>query len=365
MPDGHQNSTLFEVPAKTPWRKTWRGRAIIGGAGLTLLVAASIWGVRYWTVGRFLESTNNAYLRADAVVIAPKVSGYVKAVLVGDNQPVVAGQPLLSIDDASYQAAKDLADAELAKAEADLVRFQADAARQAAARSEAVAQVAVAEAASQFATRDAARRVRLAAIGADAGRHGDEAISNRDQASGQLTAARAAVEVATRQLDALKAQIGQGAAAVKAAEARVHSAEADLAGTMIVAPSAGQVGDRTVRVGQYVQPGTRLMTVVPIEDLYLVANFKETQVGRMRPGQPVSIAVDALPSAMIAGTIDSLAPGTGTEFALLPPENATGNFTKIVQRVPVRIRLQPDPALRHLLRPGLSVEAEVDTRGPN
>jgi membrane fusion protein (multidrug efflux system) len=365
MPDGHQNSTLFEAPAKTPWRKSVRGRATIGGIGLVVLLAVALWGVRYWTVGRFLESTNNAYLRADAVVIAPKVSGYVKEVLVGDNQTVAAGQPLLRIDSASYQAAKDLADAELAKARADLVRFQADAARQEAARTEAAAQVDVAEAAAHFATRDAARRVQLAAIGADATRHGDEAISNRDQASGQLAAARAAVDVATRQLDALTAQIGQGEAAVKAAEARVRSAETDLAGAVLVAPSAGQVGDRTVRVGQYVQPGTRLMTVVPVQDLYLVANFKETQVGRMRPGQPVSIAVDALPGTEVAGTIDSLAPGTGTEFALLPPENATGNFTKIVQRVPVRIRLNPDPALRDLLRPGLSVEAEVDTRDTN
>jgi len=362
MPDGHQNSTLFEAPVKAPWRKTARGRAVLGGIGLAVLLAVGVWGVRYWTVGRFLESTNNAYLRADAVVISPKINGYVKEVLVADNQQVTAGQPLLRIDSASYQAAKDLADADLAKAQADLVRYQADAARQEAARTEAIAQVSVAEAASHFATRDAARRVRLAAIGADAASRGDEAISNRDQASGQLTAARAAVDVATRQLDSLKAQIGQGEAAVKAAEARVHSAETDLAGAVIVAPAAGQVGDRTVRVGQYVQPGTRLMTVVPVQDLYLVANFKETQVGRMRPGQPVSIAVDALPGAEVAGTVDSLAPGTGTEFALLPPENATGNFTKIVQRVPVRIRLNPDASLRDRLRPGLSVEAEVNTK---
>jgi membrane fusion protein (multidrug efflux system) len=177
-----------------------------------------------------------------------------------------------------------------------------------------------------------------------------------------LTAAKAAVDVASRQLESLKAQIGQGEAAVKAAEAKVRSAEADLAGIDIAAPAAGQVGDRTVRVGQYVQPGTRLMTIVPVQDLYLVANFKETQVGHMRPGQPVTIAVDALPDAKVSGTVDSLSPGTGTEFALLPPENATGNFTKIVQRVPVRIHLNPDPELRDALRPGLSVEAEVDTK---
>jgi membrane fusion protein (multidrug efflux system) len=204
--------------------------------------------------------------------------------------------------------------------------------------------------------------VHLAEIGADAIRFSDEAVSNRDKTAGQLAAARAAVDVATRQLESFNAQIGQGEAALKAAEAKLRSAESDLQGVTIAAPVTGQVGDRTVRVGQYVQPGTRLMTVVPVQDLYLVANFKETQVGRMRPGQPVEISVDALPGAKVNGTIDSLAPGTGSEFALLPPENATGNFTKIVQRVPVRIRIAADEAIRQALRPGLSVEAEVNTK---
>jgi membrane fusion protein (multidrug efflux system) len=149
---------------------------------------------------------------------------------------------------------------------------------------------------------------------------------------------------------------------LKAAEAKVRGTESDLQGIAIAAPIAGQVADRTVRIGQFVQPGTRLMTLVPVQDLYLVANFKETQVGHMRPGQPVRVTVDALPDAKVTGTVDSIAPGTGSEFALLPPENATGNFTKIVQRVPVRIRLNPDPAWRDVLRPGLSVEAVVDTK---
>jgi len=361
MPDGHQNSSLFTVSAPAPWHKTHR-RVLIGGIALLVCLAAGGWFLRYWTVGRFLESTNNAYLRADAVVVSPKISGYVTEVSVGDNQTVAAGQLLIRIDPTQYQAARDMAEAELAQRKADLVRFRADAARQEASRAEAVAQVSVAEAAARFASSDAARRVHLAEIGADAVRFSDEAVSNRDKTAGQLTAARAAVDVATRQLDSLNAQIGQGEAALKAAEAKLRSAESDLQGVAIAAPVAGQVGDRTVRVGQYVQPGTRLMTVVPVQDLYLVANFKETQVGRMRPGQPVEITVDALPGAKVSGTVDSLAPGTGTEFALLPPENATGNFTKIVQRVPVRIRIIADDAARSALRPGLSVEAEVNTK---
>ncbi len=361
MPDGHQNSSLFTVSVREPWHRKHR-RALIGGVIALVLVAAGGGFVDYWTVGRFRESTNNAYLRADAVVISPKIGGYVTEVAVGDNQAVGAGQMLIRIDPTQYQAARDMAAAELAQRQADLVRFRADAARQEAARTEAVAQVSVAEAAARFASTDAARRVHLAEIGADAIRFSDEAVSNRDKTAGQLTAAKAAVDVATRQLDSLNAQIGQGEAALKAAEAKLRSAESDLEGVAIVAPVAGQVGDRTVRVGQYVQPGTRLMTVVPVKDVYLVANFKETQVRRMRPGQPVEISVDALPGVEVSGTVDSLAPGTGSEFALLPPENATGNFTKIVQRVPVRIRIAADAAIRDVLRPGLSVEAEVDTK---
>jgi membrane fusion protein (multidrug efflux system) len=333
--------------------------AAIAGAFLALI---GLWLFNWWTVGRFLESTNNAYLQADAVVISPKISGYVKEVLVGDNALVAAGKTLLRIDGAPYQAAQDVAEAEIAQRRADLVRFQADAAKQEAARAEAVAQVSVAEAAARFAAEDAARFQRLAKAGADTTQRRDEAESTRDQTAGQATAARAAVDTASRELDSLKAQIGQGEAALLSAEAKVHSTQSDLEGITIASPIAGRIGDRSVRVGQFVQPGTRLMTVVPVQDLYLVANFKETQVGRMRPGQQVTVTVDALPDAKISGIVDSLAPGTGTEFALLPPENATGNFTKIVQRVPVRIRLNADPETRDALRPGLSAEVEVDTK---
>jgi membrane fusion protein (multidrug efflux system) len=367
MPDGQQHSatleaSLFEAPAKTPWYKSRRGRTLLVGIGALMVALIALWAVRWWTTSRFLETTNNAYLRADAVIVSPKISGYVKEVLVGDNQPVGGGEALLRIDSTPYQASRDMAEADVAQRRADLIRFRADAARQEAVRTQAVAQVAVAEAAARFAAQDAARRQYLAQIGADATSRRDEAVSTRDQTAGQLTAARAAVEVAARQLDSLNAQIGQGEAALKAAEARVRSTQSDLDGVVVAAPLAGRVGDRTVRVGQFVQPGTRLMTVVPVQDIYLIANFKETQVGRMRPGQLVDVTVDALPGARITGTVDSLAPGTGSEFALLPPENATGNFTKIVQRVPVRIRLNADPALRDVLRPGLSVEVDVDTK---
>jgi membrane fusion protein (multidrug efflux system) len=362
MPDGQQNATLFAGPVKTPWRKTRGGRMLIAGIGLIILAAIGLWLFNWWTTGRFLESTNDAYLRADAVVISPKISGYVKQVLVGDNEDVPAGKPLLLIDSAPYQAAQDMAEAEVAQRRADLVRFKADAAKQEAARAEAVARVTVAEAAARFAAQDAARFQRLAKAGADTTQRRDQALSTRDQTAGEATAARAAVDTASRELDSLRAQIGQGEAALLAAEARAHETRSDLDGVSVLSPIAGEVGDRTVRVGQFVQPGVRLMTIVPIRDVYIVANFKETQVGRMRPGQPASVTIDALGGAKIDGTVDSLAPGTGSEFALLPPENATGNFTKIVQRVPVRIRLNADRATRDSLRPGLSAEVEVDTK---
>ncbi len=344
MPDGQQNATLTEGSTNASPRKPSRRRFLILGAAVVALVGVAFWLINWWTTGRFVETTNNAYLQADSVVISPKISGYVKEVLVRDNELVAAGAPLARIDSAPYQAAQDMAEAEIAQRRADLVRFQADAARQEAARAEAVAQVSVAEAAARFAAEDAARFQRLAKTGADTTQHRDQAESMRDQTAGQARAARAAVDTTSRQLDSLK------------------GTRSDLDGVTVESPIAGRVGDRTIRIGQFVQPGTRMMTIVPMADIYLVANFKETQVGRMRPGQPVAVTIDALPDAKISGTVDSLAPGTGTEFALLPPENATGNFTKIVQRVPVRIRLNADSATRELLRPGLSAEVEVNTK---
>jgi membrane fusion protein (multidrug efflux system) len=189
MPDGQQNATLFAGPVKTPWRKTRGGRMLIAGIGLIILAAIGLWLFNWWTTGRFLESTNDAYLRADAVVISPKISGYVKQVLVGDNEDVPAGKPLLLIDSAPYQAAQDMAEAEVAQRRADLVRFKADAAKQEAARAEAVARVTVAEAAARFAAQDAARFQRLAKAGADTTQRRDQALSTRDQTAGEATAA--------------------------------------------------------------------------------------------------------------------------------------------------------------------------------
>jgi membrane fusion protein (multidrug efflux system) len=330
MPDDQTQISLTAPPRR-------RSRAVLGiGAAVLALAAGAYWLQGWWTHGRFIETTNNAYLQADTVVVAPKIAGYVTAVAVADNQVVRRGQVLARIDSAQYQAAYDMAGAELAQRQADLARFTADAARQEAAQAEAVAQVDVVQAASRLADTEAVRFRQLAKTGAETAERRDQADSTRAQSTAQLAVSRAAVVTAARAVDSLRAQIAQGRAAVAAAEARLR--------------------------GQYVQAGTRLLSVVPVESIYLLANFKETQLAHMHPGQPATVTLDALPGVTLAGTVESISPGTGADFALLPPENATGNFTKIVQRVPVRIALAVDPSRRGVLRSGLSAEAAVDTR---
>ena len=209
---------------------------------------------------------------------------------------------------------------------------------------------------------DEVRRYRpLAAAGAETGEHLADLVSERDQALAEQAADDAAVNAAKSQIQVAQTQIAQARAQLDAAQASERQSALDVQDTVVRSSIDGRVGDRSVRVGQYVQPGTRMLTVVPVQEVYLVANFKETQLGRMHPGQPATLSVDALPGVDLHGVVDSFAPGTGSVFALLPPENATGNFTKIVQRVPVRIRVDAGKYADRLL-PGLSVTVDVDTR---
>ncbi|QCP49579.1 HlyD family secretion protein [Trinickia violacea] len=331
-------------------------------AGIVALIAGALWLAHWWTVGRFIESTDDAYLQADSVTIAPKVSGYVTDVLVADNQAVPAGAPLARLDSRQYQASLDQAEATIDAREADIQRAQAEIQQQQANVAQAKAQEQVARLSAQHADDDVKRYAPLAATGAETHERLASLVNTRDQARATLAANAAAVAAAQTQIGATTAQIAQARAQLEAARASIRQARLDLNDTTVYSPIAGRVGDRTVRVGQFVQPGTRMMTVVPVQSLYLQANFKETQVGRMRVGQPATLHVDALPGKELHGVVDSFAPGTGAQFALLPPENATGNFTKIVQRVPVRIRVETGPATRAVLLPGLSVTVDVDTR---
>jgi membrane fusion protein (multidrug efflux system) len=294
--------------------------------------------------------------------VAPKVSGYVTDVYVGDNVTVNAGDPLVRLDGRQYQAALDQAQATVDARQADIQRAQAGILQQRAAIEQAKAQQQAARISSRHAEDEVRRYGPLATSGAESSDQLSVLISNRDQAQASLAADTAALDQAQAKIADLNAQIAQARAQLEAAQASARQSKLDLEDTLIRSSLAGRVGDRTVRVGQYAQPGTRMMTVVPVQSLYLTANFKETQIGQMRAGQHASVHIDALPDTELHGVVESFAPGTGAEFALLPPENATGNFTKIVQRVPVRIRLDTDEQTRKLLVPGLSVTVKVDTR---
>ena len=347
--------------AKAPARPGPMRAVLLVGAAV-LAVGAGVGLVNWWTVGRFMQSTNDAYLRADQVVVAPKVQGYVTQVLVSDNQQVAPGQPLVRIDPRSYQAGAEQAQATIDARQADVAAAQAQLAQQQSVIAQARAQLASARSGAAFASGEVERYRPLAASGADTPEKLQQLINSRDQAQQTAAANAAALTGAEHQVETLKAQIGQAGAQLEAARANARQVGLSLQDTVLSSAIAGRVGDKTVQLGQYVTAGARLMTIVPTGSIYLVANFKETQLGRMRPGQPVTIKVDALGGKTLKGVVDSFAPGTGAQFALLPPENATGNFTKIVQRVPVRIRVQATPDVQAVLLPGLSATAKVDTR---
>ena len=337
-------------------------RIVLLGIGAVLLVAGAIWGVRWWTVGRFMESTDDAYLQADSVTIAPKVSGYVAEVYVVDNQAVKAGDPLVRLDRRQYQAILEQANATIAARKADIARGAAELLQQQANIAQAKAQLEGARSSETHAIQEVKRYEPLVATGAETNEKLADLVNARNQAAATVAADVAALQSAERQPATTQAQIEQSRAQLQAAEASFRQAQLDTGDTIVRSTLDGRVGDRTVRVGQYAQPGTRFMTIVPVQDVYLEANFKETQIGLMRAGQPATIHVDALSGTDLHGSVVSFSPGTGSQFALLPPQNATGNFTKIVQRVPVRIHIDAGQETRSVLVPGLSVTVKVDTR---
>jgi membrane fusion protein (multidrug efflux system) len=337
-------------------------RTVLVGLGVALVLAGAAWAVHWWTVGRFIESTDDAYLQADSVTVAPKVSGYVAQVYVADNQDVSVGQPLVQLDGRQYQAILEQATAAIAARTADIERGAAELLQQQANIVEVRAQLEGARASERYSTEEVERYEPLVSSGAESNERLADLRNSRNQAAAKVAADDAAVHAAERQPATTRAQIDQARAQLDAAEASARQAQLDMQDTVVRSTLAGRVGDRTVRVWEYVQPGSRLMTIVPLEDIYLQANFKETQIGLMRPGQPAMVRIDALPGIELHGTVASLSPGTGSQFALLPPQNATGNFTKIVQRIPVRIRLDADAEVRKVLVPGLSVTVRVDTR---
>jgi membrane fusion protein (multidrug efflux system) len=352
--------TTTSVPPKTGSR-----RLVLTVLAALGVVAVAAFGVRWLLVGRFMETTNDAYLKADAMVVAPRVGGYVAEVLVNANQDVVPGQLLVRIEDDTYKAQVARAQADVDAAEADIRRLEAEIAHQQSVLEQARAAASVAVAKAAYAGREADRYGKLSETGAVSHQQVDQSRTMSGQTSAELAEAQAAVTSADRAVDVLKAQVGQAESRHEAAAAALQSAKLDLAATELRSRIKGRVGDKTVSIGQFVVAGTRLMSVMPLQDVYLEANYKETQLGRLKVGQPVEIRVDALPDEVVQGKVESWSPGTGAQFALLPPENATGNFTKIVQRVPVRIGIDADQAVKAALLPGLSVTATVDTRDRN
>jgi len=339
-----------------------RIRSVLFTVLAIVVIAGIVFGVRWLTYGRYIEGTDDAYLKADAVTASPRVNGYIEQVYVVDNQMVKAGDPLVRIDLRTYKVALTQQDATVDARSADIKAAESQITQQEAVVEQSRAQLSGALANAKFARDEAARYKVLRDQGVETDERYAQAVNQRDQTAASLLGARANVKVAERQLETLRSQISQARAQLEVAKASSNTARLNLDDTIIRASINGRIGDKTAQVGQFVQPGTRLMSVVPVQDIYLVANYKETQVRRMKVGQKATVKVDALGDEEIPGIIDSFAPGTGAQFALLPPENATGNFIKIVQRVPVRIKLMPPADVAQRLLPGLSVSVDIDTR---
>lgn len=352
-------AAAVEAPKKNG-RKAIK-RAVIAAALLAGVAFAGDFGYRYWTVGRFIESTDDAYVKADYTTVAPKVAGYIKQVLVNDNDTVKAGQVLARIDDRDFQAALSQAKADVKAAEAAVTNLDAQISLQQSIIAQARATLDASQASLTFAQSDADRASRLITNGAGTQSRAEQSQSLKDQAAAAVERDRAAVVAAENKVPVLQTQREQALAQRDRAVAAASQAELNLSYTDIVAAVDGTVGARSIRVGQYVTSGTQLMAVVPLHAVYVVANFKETQLTFVRPGQTVEIKVDSFPDIAIKGHVDSVSPASGLEFSLLPPDNATGNFTKIVQRIPVKIVID-DERLAGLLRSGMSVIPDIDTK---
>jgi len=335
--------------------------ALLVGA-LAILAGGLLWYFDHQNRGQYMQGTDNAYITADSVVVAPKIAGYVERVFVSENQSVRQGQPLAELDPREYRAQTAQITSQINAATATGETTRSQIAEQQAAIAQAQAQLDAARAEASFAAQQVERYQPLAASGAEPRERLAQLQTQARQARERAEAAQAGLIGAQRRVGTLGAQIRQSQSQAQAARAQLAAARVNVESTLLRAAITGRVGDLAARVGQFVQPGTRLMTLVPVDRMFIEANFKETQLGLMRVGQSVSIEVDALPGVELTGRVASFAPGTGAQFSVLPPQNATGNFTKIVQRVPVRIAIDAPPAVRRLLVPGMSVDVTVDTR---
>ncbi|MWL90543.1 MULTISPECIES: HlyD family secretion protein [unclassified Cupriavidus] len=332
--------------------------ALIGAAAVTCALYA---GFRIFDAGR-QQRTDDAYIRADSVYVSPRVTGQITEVLVQDNQRVKAGQLVARIDAADYLAAKAEATANVAVARADIKNLEAGIARQRALVEQARASVRASEASLRFTELNAQRYRNLSSSGAGTQQEWQRADADLSAARANRDRDVASGEAASRTLMVLTAQLEAAQAQLQRHEATLQKAVLNVSYTHIVAPFDGMVGQRSARVGAYVSAGTPLMAIVPLDDIYVVANFRETQLARMKPHQSVTIQVDGNPEKSFRGHLDSVAPATGLSFSPVAPDNATGNFTKVVQRVPVKIRFDEPGVDADLLRVGMSVVVSVKTK---
>ena len=345
-------------PAK---RRSRRGLLLMAAAAI-LAAGGGFYGYDWWTVGRFLESTDDAYVAASSATVTSKIAGYIKAVVVADNSRVHAGDPLVLLDDADNRIALQQAEAKIATQEAALERIAREIQSGQAAIAQAEAQLASARAATDNAEAQFERMRALTTKGFATRKDFDAARAGMLQAQSAVDAAVAGVNAANANVATTEAQKAEAARVLEQDRLAHDQAALNLEHTVIRAPFDGVVGNRAAEPSEFVQPGQRLLAVVPLDAVYIDANFKETQLGRIVPGQTAAITVDAYPDRVIEGRVESLSPASGSVFSLLPPDNATGNFTKITQRVPVRIALPDDVVAEGRIRPGMSVTVEVDTR---
>ena len=328
------------------------------------VVAVAAYGYHWVSVGRFIESTDDAYVGGDITVIAPKVAGFIEKVAVTDNQRVQAGDLLVKLDDRDYRAALARVEAAADAQRATLANLEATRRLQLAIIAQAHAGIVAADAEVTRTHDDEVRFRDLSEHSAASVQVFQKADADYKEAVAQAQKSRAAVDAAERQLDVIDTQKRQTEAALGEATANVDLARLNLSYTELRAPIAGVVGNRSARAGAYASIGTQLVSIVPAEGLWVDANFKESQLAQMRPGLRATVTADVLPGHRFMGHVASLAPATGAQFSVLPAENATGNFTKIVQRVPVRVVLDGDASTLGRLRPGLSVNVGVDERAP-
>ena len=331
--------------------------------GVLVIVVAREWND--WVSSAATQTTDDAYLEADTTPLAAKVPGYVRHVLVQDFETVKAGQTLVELVDDDYRAQLAQAEANVASAQAALDAIKQQKILQATLIDQAAATVKATEAdLTRYHLEAVRQKALLQTKVAGTPQITEQAVDNEAHTAATLALNQAQFEQQRQQLNVLDSQEKQAEATLAAQSAARDLAQINLGYTRIAAPVDGMVGQRLVQAGQYLSVGTQVFSIVPLPNVWVIANYKETQLTRIRVGEPVRVTVDTFPGTVLHGHVDSWSPASGAQFSLLPPDNATGNFTKIVQRIPVKIVLDPDPVLQNLLRPGMSVVATIDTRAP-